>query len=222
MAITMLGMLGALAAPARAGLTVFSDDFSGFSAKQPWADDSIHGGWRSVYNGYGTVEVVNTPKGKVLKQVPMASTQEDETHASLVTTVLPVADMDMTVRMKTVKPVRTPSPNPWETAWLLWRYTDDEHFYYFIPKPNGWELGKEDPAYPGAQRFLATGNDKKFPIKAWYTVRVRHVGQTMTVWVDGDEIVTFTDEERPYFVGSVGLYNEDAAVRFDDVNIALP
>ena len=73
------------------------------------------------------------------------------------TTVSEFTDIDMTTTLGTVRQVRNGPANPWEVAWLLWHYTDDQHFYSIVLKPNGWELGKEDPAYPGAQRFLATG-----------------------------------------------------------------
>jgi hypothetical protein len=121
--------------------------------------------------------------------------------------------------MRTVRQLRTGSaPNPWEAAWALWHYTDNEHFYYVILKPNGWELGKEDPAYPGAQRFLATG-ESPFPIGPTYTVRVRQIGNVTTVWADGRQLVSFTDNERPYRSGAIGLYNEDAEVEFDGVSV---
>jgi hypothetical protein len=39
---------------------------------------------------------------------------------------------------KTDKQLRQNStPNPWEVAWIMWRYQDDWHHYYFIFKPNG-------------------------------------------------------------------------------------
>ena len=87
-------------------------------------------------------------------------------------------------------------------------------------KPNGWEVGKADPAYPGAQRFLATGSSKKFLVGTWSSVKVRHVGATMTVWADGQQLTEFTDTERPYTSGSVGFYNEDAKTYFDNVRVA--
>ena len=42
----------------------------------------------------------------------------------------------------------------------------------------------------------------------------------MTVWVDGVQIASITDAERPYPSGGFGLYNEDSHVRFDDVAIS--
>ena len=104
---------------------------------------------------------------------PWPATSPAETHASLVTGPVAVGDMTLEVSSTTTRQLRTGSaPNPWEVAWVLWHYSDNVHFYYFVAKPNGWELGKADPAYPGAQRFLATGSSPSFPIGPWYRVRM--------------------------------------------------
>jgi len=79
------------------------------------------------------------------------------------------------------------------------------------------ELGKEDPAYPGAQRFLASGTSPSFPIGTWYRVDVTQSGQTIRVFVGDVLITTFTGRERPY--SRVGLYSEDAEVSFDNVSV---
>src|SRR4051794_14672991 len=193
--------------PAGSGSALFADSFEGLVANTAWLDDGTVGGWTSVYNGYGlnNIELDGT---KVLSESPKVSTSSGQTHASLVVTSNPFGDFDATVRTKTVKQLRIgSSPKPWEVGWVLWHHTDDTHFYSFVPKPNGWELGKEDPAYPGAQRYLATGSSPTFPVGQWYTVRILQVGTTMTVWVNGVKIVSFTDAERPYATGHLGLYN---------------
>ena len=100
----------------------------------------------------------------------------------------------------------------------LWGYQDNLHFYYLVLKPTGWELGKEDPAYPGAQRFLATGPGD-YPVGRWHTVRVRQVGNEITAWANGALLTRIRDVERPYLSGRLGLYNEDAEVHFRRVVI---
>lgn len=42
----------------------------------------------------------------------------------------------------------------------------------------------------------------------------------MTVEVDGRTVADFTDRERPYTVGSVGGYTEDARVEFRDISVS--
>lgn len=227
----------AVAAPARAATTVaFSDSFEGFSSGQVWADGSTHGGWKSIYNGYGTVGT-ETDGSRVLTQSPKPSTSPGETHAALVLSTARYGDLDLTTRMKTVRQLRTPTPNAWETAWLVWNYTTDQSFYYIVLKPNGWELGKVDGAkrdpsgpscvwpsyancvYPGAQRFLATGSSPQYPVGRWYEVNVRQEANRIAIAVNGAPLVSFTDTERPYTSGMIGLYNEDAHVHFDDVRV---
>lgn len=44
-------------------------------------------------------------------------------------------------------------------------------------------------------------------------------GPRIDVWVNGTKLTSFTDRERPYTRGSVGLYTEDAAVTFTDVRM---
>ena len=120
----------------------------------------------------------------------------------------------------TTRQLRTGSAaNPWEVSWVLWHTTDSDHFYYFIVKPNGWELGKKDPAYPGGQRFLATGSVPSFPIGQWYRIGIRQSAETITVSVNDLPITTFADYERPYSSGRIGMYSEDAEAYFDNISI---
>ena len=184
-----------------------------------WTEGSTHGAWTTRFDGYGKV-AVRLAGSKVLMLRPEAADVASETHAALVTSERNFSDMKFTVRAKTVRQLRSTSPNPWESAWVIWNYKDNTHFYYLALKPNGWEIGKADPNYKGAQRFLATGSDMTFPVGTWASVRVRQVGATMSVWVNGTLLTTFTDKERPYTSGAVGLYNEDAKTYFDDVRVA--
>jgi hypothetical protein len=121
--------------------------------------------------------------------------------------------------MRTVEQLRAVDPNPWEVAWFVWSFKDSVHFYYMALKPNGWELGKADPSYPGAQRFLATGSSR-FPIGVWHNLRVRQVGNVATIWANGERLIRYQDVERPYLKGRIGLYNEDASVQFRRVVVS--
>jgi hypothetical protein len=200
--------------------TALLEDFSSWPTGGCLTDGHSIGSWTSVYDGYGCSGAVSLSGNTVAVQQPYASTAPDETHASLFVGPSIAGDFTLSASVVTERQLRTGSaPNPWEAAWLIWHYTDDTHFYYFVPKPNGWELGKADPAYPGAQRFLATGSAPTFPVGQWYRIKVTQVGSTIQVVVNDLLITTFNDSERPYLSGRVGLYNEDASVAFDDVLI---
>ncbi len=188
-------------------------------------DGARRGAWTVRFAGFGCAALGGEEPAAaestgaaepVVALSPRAATSPEATHAGLVLgPALSSGDgaARFRARVYTARQLRTGSaPNPWEVAWVVWHYADDAHFYYFIPKPNGWELGKRDPAYPGGQRFLATGDDRRFPVGAWYDVEVTQRGAAITVSVDGRPVVAFTDAERPYLAGSVALYSEDAAV----------
>lgn len=158
---------------------------------------------------------------KVLWVAPAASTSLSETHAALVTSSTSFTnDINYRGTTRTVRQLRQNNPaNAWEVSWLVWNFKDNTHFYYVVLKPGGWELGKADPAYPGAQRFLATGSNITFPVGSWNTFEIMHdqATGTMTVKANGSVLVAFTDKERPYTSGKLGFYAEDAEVEFDGV-----
>ena len=206
-----------LASGAQAGTAspTLLDRFGQYDSGSQWEDSTTHGAWKAVFDGYGRVGVTKDDS-KVLSLRPKVADKASETHAALVVSRKQFGDVDMEMRMKTVDQLREGPANPWEVAWSIWHYQDNTHFYYVILKPNGWEVGKADPAYPGAQRFLATGS-KRFEVGKWHDVRVRQVGATMTVWANGQKLTSFKDGERPYKGGRVGVYNEDAKTYFDDI-----
>jgi hypothetical protein len=176
---------------------------------QRWRDGTVHGRWRAVFDGQGTT---GSKDGAVLLR-PRAPQGQTETHASLVVSRDFYHDVRYQVRLRTTARLRRPAPNPWEVAWVVWSYTDQQHFYYLTLKPNGWELGKRDPAYPGGQRFLGTGQPV-FPPGRWYEVGIAQRGATLTVQVNGRRLTVQTDGERPYASGAVGFYTEDAEAEF--------
>jgi hypothetical protein len=181
----------------------------------------IDRGWRVVYDGYGKVGVEETETGQQVHYLsPMRPERTDETHAALKTSTKTYRDLQLSLRVRTVRQLRQRStPNPWETAWVIWHYRDDKHFYYLTLKPNGWEIGKRDPSYPGGQRFLVSDKLPIYYFNTWYDIRVVQVGGTVAVWVNGQPLARFTDNQSPYTDGHVGLYAEDAYAQFADIQV---
>jgi hypothetical protein len=216
-ALFLLSGFCAASGDARSAKTI---GFAATRLDMPWQPGASYGPWYSVYTGFGLTRVVRTPAGtRALSLSPRKAAKATETYAALVRTKQTWDDVDFLTRMRTVAQLRTPRANPWETGWIIWHYGGHAHFYYFVPKPNGWELGKEDPAYPGSQRYLATSGKPRFPVGNWYRVRVRQQSATITIWVDGKRITTFTDRAHPYRSGAIALYTEDAAVLYGAVSV---
>ncbi|MGD9541840.1 MAG: hypothetical protein AB7V61_13035 [Methylocystis sp.] len=233
---------GAASTSRRAVVTVTSDQivlseiFDGAVPRAP--ETSVQDGelivpnWKSVYHGFGANTVARQFDGQALSIRPKESSSANETHAGLIGGPYPAWPVDMQsnfaieASLQTEKQLRQGAPNSWEVAWLLWDYSDNTHFYYFVPKPNGWELGKADPAYRGDQRFLASGTRPVYPIGNRYLVKIIQSASpnstTLSVFVDGVPLITCTDRERPYSSGLVGFYSEDALVYFHSIVVTRP
>ena len=177
-----------------------------------------------VFDGYGSV----TCSADAVTLSPQAATSDDVTHAALAslpgTATGGSEARTVTATVVTTEQLRDGTPNPWEVGWLLWSYTDPEHFYALVLKPNGWEVSKQDTAYEGSQRFLASGQERTFPVGTTHTATVALTpapgALTMDVTVDGEHLATVTDEHSPYTTGTVALYCEDATVTFTGVGAA--
>jgi hypothetical protein len=170
--------------------------------------------WRIAYNGYGHISA--RVRGDAIRVTlePARAKSPSITHAALVLSASRWRDFTAVIRVRTNRQLRRPHPNPWEVGWVLWHYVNDQRFYYVILKPNGWELGKEDPSYPGGQRFLVTKARPVFPPGRWYAIRVQQHGNVLQVNVDGHRLVRFVDTRHPYLAGRIGLYVEDASATF--------
>jgi len=195
----------------------FTDGFGSIALGTSLAPGTATGAWMPVWNGFGTITRV-TDVSPSLELQPATATAPTQTHSSLVTSVPAFGDSTLSMSLRTVAQLRQGSaPNPWETGWALWHYSDNAHFYYVLLKPNGWELGKEDPAYPGNQRFLTTGSTP-FAVGSWHMIQITQVANTINVTADGLPLTTFVDSERPYLTGSIGLYCEDSQVHFSGIS----
>lgn len=227
--MTLLRLLAPLVAAATALLGVapagagqpFHDDFSAHREGEVWAEGSSHGVWDVRFNGYGTVRVVCAGGGGnlALELRPAPAGTAQESHAALVVTHGQFGDGVLAIDVRTDRQLRgNGASNPWEVGWVVFRYTDDAHFYYLALKTNGWELGKRDPAYPGGQRFLDSGPAPAAQVGVWDSVRVSMAGPVLAVDVDGARVSSAVDGERPYLSGAVGMYSEDAEAAFDNVS----
>lgn len=205
-----------LPAIAHAGSS-FADNFSSYTQNICFSDGTSFGPWATVFAGFGCVQVESSGGQSWLDESPEVATSSSESHSSLVVGPSFSNPLTFSVDVDTVAQLRqNSSPNPWEVGWVIWHYADTSHFYYFIAKPNGWELGKKD----GSQIFLATGSSPTFPIGNSYNIRITETTQnTITVYVNNQQITTFTDTQNPYTSGSIGLYDEDSHAEFKNVAV---
>ena len=116
------------------------------------------------------------------------------------------------------------APNTWETAWVMWRWTDLFHHYYFTIKTNGIEFGKKDTSCSCEQQvFLKTGSTPTLSLGTWDHIKISSIGKHTTIWVDGIKVVDMDDPSYSSTAdmsgGYIGPYNEDASSAFDKVTV---
>jgi hypothetical protein len=171
-------------------------------------------GWDVVFDGASGRAGVRVVPDRGLRLLPDTADAPGETHAALVVSQATFESdtLDLAVAWTTRRQLRGGSqPNPWEMGWVVWDYQDADHFTYLVLKPNGWEIGRRDPAGVGGQRFLATGSSRKVVPGQRSSVSVRRVGTLTRVTLGGQVLaaVRVADHETG---GSVGFYCEDSVV----------
>jgi hypothetical protein len=178
--------------------------------------------WRSVFTGYGTTSITGSTTQLAVTLQPTRTESRKVTHSALVVSASPYRDFVATLRVRTLQQLRhsvAGPPNPWEVGWVVWHYTSNQHFYALTLEPTGWELSQQDPAYPGGERFLASGRTPVFRVGVTHTVGIVQIGNRMTVSADGRMLTRFADTQQPYMAGAFGFYSEDAQVRFDHIRL---
>lgn len=225
--IAILGLAGILAlnldfANENRGVakTVQSDDFSGYNRGTEYTDGDKFGDWNVVFTGYGKARVVEGASGgNALELAPMAHSGPTDTSSIMLTGAAVGDTFTYRGKVSTKEQLRTgATPNAWETAWVVWNHTDNEHYYYFVARENGWELGKRDPKYTGGQRFMATG-EKSWPLNSEKEFEILKTNNTVQIKINGEIITTIVDDENPYNSGNIGMYAEDSRIVMSEINV---
>jgi hypothetical protein len=212
--------------------SLFTANFSATKSTCFNEGSRIPGALIDVFNGLGS-QCIN--QHHQLVQTPARAVDSSVTHAAL-TISRPIfrGTFRVTTKLVTVQQLRSPA-NPWEVGWVLWDYRDNNHFYGFILKPEGWEIEKEwcNPASSPcqAQQFLASGRLPSAAPGVPLTISVLQSAQsgipTFTVSYatpasPPTTIATVSDVgsvSSPYLSGRIGLYDEDARVAWNSVEV---
>jgi len=221
------------------------DNFEGDTYTLTDNQTSPNGKWINLYSGFGTSGTErlkpssftqlnnndndnnNNNNNTAFYEKPKTSKNSNETYSALTLTTETCEDVEIYVKVRTNQQLRENSPpNSWEVAWIMWRYQDNWHHYYFIFKPNGIELGKkQNENHTDEQIFLYTANEPKLKIGEWSIWYIKTSGNHIEIWlklVDGSwqRVVNYYDDVPIVGSGKIGLYTEDAYVQFDDVSIS--
>jgi len=219
---------------------VLYDNFNDGTYSVTVGSTSPNGKWTNVFmgdTGSSGVRFTSSTNSNVMWLIPQASTAPGETHATENRTTTTWNDFDAIFKMRTLQQLRTGrAPNTWETAWMIFRYTDDWHHYYFTIKTNGCEFGRKD-YFPHIEQqiYLATTGTPRATMNQWYKIRILALGNEFKIWVDDSLVVNLKDDgsvgfdgntsglpappTAAMYVGSFNPYTEDAEVEFDNLSV---
>jgi cellulose synthase/poly-beta-1,6-N-acetylglucosamine synthase-like glycosyltransferase len=182
--------------------------------------------WYQVFSGYGHTSVAGSGTHQAITLSVATTHSRRVTHAALMLSRSWYRDLVATAHVRTVRQLRAGSAgsaNPWEVGWVVWHYSSPQRFYALTLERHGWLLSKQDPAYPGGERFLASGRLPQFPLGATHQVGIIQVGGQILVSADGHLLAKFDDTQRPYETGAYGMYAEDSVATFSDMRVrSLP
>lgn len=215
------------------------DDFSGPVYALKEGQLSPNGKWTGMYTGQGSLWTREDPAdpGRAFffarpapafgeSRINSDQATTSGTHSALVLSTQSFGrSFRLSLDMMTEEQTRRGSqPNTWEAAWVMWNYVDRWHHYYFVLKTNGSELGKKDNSMQlEKQVFLATPPSPKLELGRWHHVDVVVNENRVTVDVDGKRAIDAVDPDMSSYFdggGKIGLYTEDAAVRFANVRVS--
>lgn len=219
------------------GPYTLSEDFESYSLGA-WTEPNIYGNWQVAASGNQIINVISTDGDKQLETESEAVGGGGGTFASLVLSTREYGYWHrIVVEYTTTAQFRTPTPNVWECAWVLFDFLNVNHFYSFILKPTaGWELAKE--WWDGSaqrQDFLALDATGTWPLghrlrlvidqtTSGLGVTIAVTAQDMTAGTAPVLLTTTTDDGTrasgpSYPNGKIGLYTEDSRARWELVTV---
>jgi 1,2-diacylglycerol 3-beta-glucosyltransferase len=178
--------------------------------------------WREVFNGYGTISMTGYGPQQVITLQPQQARTPAATHSALVISARRYQDFVATLLVRTVRQLRRGAagkPKPWEVGWVVWHYTSNQHFYALTLEPTGWILSEQNRAYPGDERFLASGQTPVFRVGSTHRIGIVQIGSLITISADGHLLTQFRDIKQPLLTGAFGLYCEDSDARYSAIKV---
>lgn len=203
------------------GPAAISDDFDAGTYTLSPGSVSPNGLWYGWSNGGGSFGVKQDAAGNnVFFEKPASSTALSQTRSALAMTTHQYDDFRMSLDVKTDRQLRlNDPPNPWEGAWVFWRWNDNTHFYYFHVQSIGAEIGKYDGGQnPTGQQIIMTSSTPTSALGEWAHWDVEVRGNHVVISADGVTVFDF-DNTSSFDTGTIGLYTEDAEVAFDNVAV---
>jgi alpha-N-arabinofuranosidase len=103
---------------------------------------------------------------------------------------------------------------------ILFRVAGPEDYYWYNLGGWGNVRSQLEKAVKGAGRGgVGPSVDGKIDNDKWYSIRVRCEGQRYQVWLDGKQMLDYTDASSPHSAGRVGVGTWNTTARFRNIKV---
>ncbi|HPC95857.1 MAG TPA: DUF1080 domain-containing protein [Sedimentisphaerales bacterium] len=102
---------------------------------------------------------------------------------------------------------------------ILFRVAGDRAYYWY--NLGGWGNLRHqlEKGSGGGRRTVGRAVEGKIETGRWYTIRVRCEGNRFQVWLDGTQVLDYTDERSPHLSGRVGVSTWSTQARFRNFKV---
>jgi len=103
---------------------------------------------------------------------------------------------------------------------ILFRAASDQDYYWY--NIGGWGNLRHqlEKGSGGGRRTVGRAVEGRIETGKWYPIRVRCEGNHFQVWLDGQQMLDYTDERSPHLAGQVGISTWSTQARFRSFKVA--
>ena len=103
---------------------------------------------------------------------------------------------------------------------ILFRAASDRAYYWY--NLGGWGNLRHqlEKGVGGGRRTVGRAVEGRIETGKWYPIRVRCEGNHFQVWLDGQQMLDYTDERSPHLAGQVGISTWSTQARFRSFKVA--
>jgi hypothetical protein len=132
----------------------------------------------------------------------------------------PITNFDATFQNVETVSQNATSPTALDRAWIIFHYSGHTA-YGFVMTVSGWSLQRisnlgQTGGGTSSSIVTCSGSCTDYALGSTHTVRVTMSGAVITVYVDGTQVVSYTDSS-PLTSGALGLLSQHATATFGDV-----
>jgi alpha-N-arabinofuranosidase len=102
---------------------------------------------------------------------------------------------------------------------IIFRMTNPQDFYWY--NLGGWGNVRHqlEKSAGGGRGTVGRATDDRIETGKWYPIRIRCEGNHIQIWLDGRQVLDYTDRQSPHLAGKVGVGTWSTQARFRNFKV---